>query len=58
MNNKGQVSAWGVIYGIACLMISIVIVKAMHPGLFWGAVTVVVTTIAGFYFGAKAGGDL
>jgi len=58
MNNKGQISAWGFIYAIICLVIAIVITKAMSPGMFWSAVTIVVTTIGGYYFGAKAGGDL
>ena len=57
MNNKGQMSAWGLIYGVVCLIISIVIVKAMHPGIFWGAITIVVVTAGGFFFGGKAAGD-
>ena len=58
MNNKGQASAWGVIYAVACLVLSIIIVKAMHPGIFWGAVTIAVTTGGGYFFGAKAAGDI
>lgn len=57
MNKKGQASAWGLIYGIICLIIAIIITKAMHPGWFWSLVTIIVTTGAGYYFGGKAGGD-
>ena len=58
MNNKGQVSAWGLIYGIVCLVIAIIITKAMHPGWFWSAVTIVVTTGGGYFFGMKASGEI
>ena len=33
-NNKGQVSVWGTLYAIICLVIAIIITKAMHPGVF------------------------
>lgn len=58
MNKKGQVSVWGTIYAAICLVIAVIITKAMTPGLFWGAVTIVVTTLGGYFFGAKAGGDI
>jgi len=58
MNKKAQVSMWGTVYAVVCLVIAIIITKAMHPGMFWSAVTIVVTTLGGYFFGMKAGGDL
>lgn len=58
MNNKAQVSPFGLIYAVICLIIAIVIVKAMSPGWFWGLVTIVVTTCGGYFFGMKASGEI
>jgi len=57
MNKKGQLSVWGIIYGVVCLILSIVIVRLMNPGWFWGIVTIAVTTIGGYIVGLKASGD-
>ena len=58
MNKKGQVSAWGFIYAIVCLIVALIITKGMNPGWFWSLVTIVITTAAGYIVGAKASGDI
>ena len=57
MNKKGQVSPWGLMYAIFCLVIGVVFVKLMSPSWFWGLLTIVVLTIAGYFFGGKASGE-
>jgi len=57
-NRKAQfdfeLSSWGFIYGIFGLGISIFMVKQMHPGIFWGFMTVAATTIVAYIWGMKA----
>ncbi len=57
MNNKAQVSIWGVLYAVLCAVIGIVFVNLMNPGWFWGIATVLVLTAGGYFFGGRASGE-
>jgi len=57
MNKKAQVSVWGLMYAILCVVIGIVFVRLMNPGWFWGLLTIVVLAAGGYFFGGKASGE-
>lgn len=56
MNKKAQTefSAWGMIYAIVGLVISVVITKLMNASWFWKIVTIVVVTGVCYAVGWKA----
>jgi len=54
-NKRGEIG-WGIIYGIAGLILSIVIVKGMNPPFFWKLLTILVTTVGAFIAGHLASG--